>query len=138
MLCGVQDALVQYSFCPVRHERTIAFGPELAFVVAVSGVEAAKTGAALGAYNRVSLAVTETLRRWREDSGAKIAPSLKQSRAVPRRWPGCELTAEDEYLRGRLSQFLTESERLIPAAAVASRRGPRGVRPPGRRVPVRC
>lgn len=120
MLCGIQDALVQYSFCPVRHERTIAFGPELALVVAVSGVEAEKTGAALGAYNRVSLAVTEILRRWCEDSGREdrtLAAAAASGPAAVTRLR--ELTAEDEYLRGRLTQFLAESERLIPAAGIA-------------------
>ncbi|WP_198683986.1 galactokinase family protein [Brachybacterium sp. YJGR34] len=124
MLCGAPGALVQYSFCPVRHERTIPLGAELALVVAVSGVEAAKTGAARADYNRVSLAVAEILRRWREDSG-RTEPSLAAAVASG---PGAvrrlrELAADDEYLRGRLEQFLAESERLVPAAALALAEG---------------
>ncbi|MGP9538264.1 galactokinase family protein [Brachybacterium sp. AOP43-C2-M15] len=120
MLCGVPDALVQYSFCPVRHERTIGLGPELSLVVAVSGVEAEKTGAAREDYNRVSLAVTETLRRWREDTGrgdSSLAEAVASGPGAVARLR--ELTAEDNYLGVRLEQFLTESERLVPAAAVA-------------------
>ncbi len=120
MLCGVPGALVQYSFCPVRHERTVALGPELALVVAVSGVEAAKTGAARAAYNRVSLAVTEILRRWREDTGRPdptLADVVASGPAAVTRLR--ELAAGDDYLPGRLEQFLTESGRLVPAAAVA-------------------
>lgn len=124
MLCGAPDALVQYSFCPVRHERTVALGPELALVVAVSGVEAAKTGAARDAYNRVSLAVTEILRRWREDTGRPdptLADVIASGPAAVARLR--ELIAEDDYLPGRLEQFLAESERLVPAAAVALEEG---------------
>lgn len=120
MLCGRSDALVQYSFCPVRHERTIPFREDLAFVVAVSGVEAAKTGAARDAYNRVSLAVTEILRRWREDTGredAVLAEAVAAGPAAVERLRS--LCADDDYLPGRLEQFLTESERLLPAAALA-------------------
>ena len=120
MLCGVPDALVQYSFCPVRHERTIPFGPELSLVIAVSGVEAAKTGAALEDYNRVSLAVAEILRRWRLDSGreaSSLAAAVASGPAAIARLR--ELTAGDDPLRGRLDQFLAESEHLIPAAARA-------------------
>lgn len=120
MLCGVPDALVQYSFCPVRQERTLRFSPELALVIAVSGVEAAKTGAALEDYNRVSLAVAEILRRWRQDSGREdrsLADAVASGSAAADRLR--ELAAGDDYLRGRLDQFLAESEHLIPAAARA-------------------
>jgi len=124
MLCAVPDALVQYSFCPVRHERTIPFGPELALVVAVSGVEAEKTGAALEDYNRVSLAVTEILHRWHRDSGREdptLADAVRSGPAAVSRLQA--LTAADDHLRGRLTQFLDESERLVPAAALALEEG---------------
>ncbi|HEX7351094.1 galactokinase family protein [Brachybacterium sp.] len=124
MLCAVPDALVQYSFCPVRHERTIPFGPELALVVAVSGVEAEKTGAALEDYNRVSLAVTEILHRWHRDSGREdptLADAVRGGPAAVSRLQA--LTAADDHLRGRLTQFLDESERLVPGAALALEEG---------------
>ena len=120
MLCGVPDALVQYSFCPVRHERTVPVGPELALVVAVSGVEAAKTGAARAAYNGVADAAREIRRRWHQDTGrreATLADVVASGPAAVTRLR--ELTAGEEVLRGRLEQFLTESERLVPAAAIA-------------------
>lgn len=123
MLCALPDALVQYSFCPVRHERTLDFRPGLALVVAVSGVEAAKTGTARDHYNRVSLAVTEILRRWNEDSGRSdvaLADAVAvgpEARARLR-----ELIADDDYLSGRLTQFLEESEQIVPAASAALER----------------
>ncbi|MFC7464980.1 galactokinase family protein [Brachybacterium sp. GCM10030252] len=124
MLCGVPGALVQYSFCPVRHERTVALGDELALVIAVSGVEAAKTGAAREDYNRVSLAVGEILRRWQEDTGrhdASLAAAIGSGPASVQRLR--ELAADDGYLAGRLEQFLAESERIVPAAALALEEG---------------
>ncbi|WP_304502235.1 galactokinase family protein [Brachybacterium sp. FME24] len=127
MLCGVPDALVQYSFCPVRRERTVPVGPELALVVAVSGVGAEKTGAARDAYNRVSLAVAEILRRWHEDLGsydasdASLADVVASGPAAVQRLR--ELAADDDYLAGRLAQFLDESERIIPAASLALEEG---------------
>lgn len=120
MLCGRSDALVQYSFCPVRHERTVTLGEELAFAIAVSGVEAVKTGAARDAYNRVSLAVSELAARWREETGRKDRTIADVVAAGPEAVTRLkELAASDEYTRGRLGQFLDESERIIPAAAVA-------------------
>ncbi|WP_217990145.1 galactokinase family protein [Brachybacterium alimentarium] len=124
MLCGRPGALVQYSFCPVRHERTIDVDDSLTFVVAVSGVEAAKTGAARDDYNRVSLAVSSILHRWQEATGrddASLAEAVSSGPGAVRRLR--ELAADDDYLVGRLEQFLAESERIIPAAALALEEG---------------
>ena len=125
MLCGRADALVQYSFCPVRHERTVPFPQDLALVVAVSGIDAAKTGAARDAYNRVSLAAWELIDRWRVDTGRRddrvLADALASGPAARRRL--VEYAGDDAYLRGRLEQFIAESERLVPAAAIALEEG---------------
>ncbi|GAA1486730.1 galactokinase family protein [Brachybacterium fresconis] len=124
VLCGVPDALVQYSFCPVRHERTVGLGDELVLVVAVSGVEAAKTGAAREAYNRVSRAVIELVLRWQEATGGReetLADALASATDAAARLR--ELAAADDYLVGRLEQFLTESEQIIPAASTALETG---------------
>lgn len=124
MLCGEPGALVQYAFCPVRRERAIPFATDLALVVAVSGIEAAKTGAVRDAYNRVSLAVTEILRRWRADTGREDLTLADAIAAGPHSAARLrELTADDDYLTGRLEQFLAESEQIIPAAADALAEG---------------
>lgn len=124
MLCGRADALVQYSFCPVRHERTVPFSQELALVVAVSGIDAAKTGAARDAYNRVSLAAWELMDRWRVDTGREdrvLADALASGAIARTRL--AEHAGDDVYLRDRLAQFIDESERLVPAAAIALEEG---------------
>lgn len=55
MLCCAADTLTEFTFCPIVRRRGVPFPADLAFVVAVSGVLAEKTGAALESYNRASL-----------------------------------------------------------------------------------
>ncbi|MFC0672463.1 galactokinase family protein [Brachybacterium hainanense] len=120
MLCGEKDALVQFSFCPVRRERVVPFPAGHVFVIAVSGVEARKTGPALTAYNRVSLAASELVQRWNLEK-ARMDRTLAEAVATaPVSGEAiAALVAGEEYLPGRLAQFLAESERLVPAAAIA-------------------
>src|SRR3974390_906838 len=47
--------LKQYSFCPVRFERSVKVPDDCVFVIGVSGVVADKTGSAKELYNRASL-----------------------------------------------------------------------------------
>lgn len=124
MLCGRADALVQYAFRPVRHERTVALPAELALVVLVSGVDAEKTGAARDDYNRISLAAGELVDRWRADTGRdedSLAAVVAAGPSTVDRLRG--LVAEEPELLARLEQFLAESERLVPAAAEALAEG---------------
>jgi galactokinase len=124
MLCGRTGQLVQYSFCPVRHERTVPFPEDRAFVIAVSGVQAEKTGAARDRYNQVSLSAREILDVWNQSTGradASLAEALRSS-------PDASARLRDQvrgggYLTGRLEQFIQESEVLIPAASEALDRG---------------
>lgn len=120
MLCGRVDQLVQYSFCPVRFEQSVALGEDLAFVIGVSGVQAEKTGAARDAYNRVSLSAREILSIWNRTTGAESATLGDALRtggdaAATLR----HMASRDDYLTGRLEQFLLESEEIIPAAVAA-------------------
>ncbi len=120
MLCARPDALVQYAFSPARREAVVPFPRELSFVVAVSGVLAEKTGAAMELYNRASLATREIVARWNEATGrqdAFLAAAVRADDDAPARLR--QLTRDDGYLRGRLEQFMSESERFVPAAAAA-------------------
>ena len=138
MLCAVSDALVQYSFCPVRHERTVDFRPDHALVVAVSGVEAAKTGGARDHYNRVSLAVTEILRRWREDSGREDTTLADAVAGRPCRRRETARTGRRRRLPARPpgpGAFPRRVRADHPRRLRGARGGgSRGVRTPGRRV----
>ncbi len=125
MLCGRAGELSQYSFCPVRHERQVAFPPDSSFVVAVSGVRAEKTGAAKDAYNRVSLAVRALVDVWRRASGRdekSLAEAVERAGrgAVREAVSRAEVDGFDtRVLLDRFDQFVEESDVIVPAAGDA-------------------
>jgi galactokinase len=124
ILCSRPGELGQYGFCPVRHERQVALPRDCAFVVAVSGVAAPKTGAAREQYNRASRQAGELLERWRRATGrqaSSLADALRSSSGAPDDLRA--LVADDPALRDRLDQFLLESEEIVPAAGDALLRG---------------
>jgi len=127
ILCARPDALVQYSFCPVRHERTVDLPPDHVFVIAASGVVAEKTGAALDSYNRLATLVRVATERWRAASGRSDPTLGRALRSVDGdvesligtiRGHGGD-TSDLETLAERVHQFAIESEGIIPAAGNA-------------------
>lgn len=120
MLCAAENSLVQYRFCPTVHEATVPFPDDYSFVIAVSGVLAEKTGSAMELYNRAALSTTQIVEKWNKATGRKdvyladAATAGGDSRDQLR-----SLTTSDTYLRGRLEQFMSESEEFVPKAAAA-------------------
>lgn len=120
MLCCKADHLTQFSFCPIVERESVPFSADWSFVVAVSGVLAEKTGAAMALYNQASLRTREIVAAWNDATGREditIADALGSDddaleglRAV---------VAHSPELSARLRAFLTESEELIPAATKA-------------------
>lgn len=131
ILCGRADALVQYSFRPVRFERSTALPGGYCFVIGVSGVRAEKTGAARESYNRASRAVSAMESSWRDATGrdeSTLAALLSSSPDAPGRLRtllggagGAGFTASE--LLTRLEHFIVESEEIVPAATEALARG---------------
>ncbi|MCE1174537.1 MAG: galactokinase [Propionibacteriales bacterium] len=117
MLCGLPDQLSQYRFDPLSLVRTVAFPSEWTFVVAVSGVRAEKTAAALADYNRASLAMAEVLHRWQQATGGREASVAAALRTDAERLRA--LVADAPALSRRLAHFVTESTDLVPTAAQA-------------------
>ncbi|HEY7087164.1 MAG TPA: galactokinase family protein [Tepidisphaeraceae bacterium] len=125
ILCAKENTLGQYSFCPVIHERDVPMPSDHVFAIAVSGVVAEKTGAALQLYNRASQLVSNILSIWRTTTGradstlaaaVRSAPDAPdQIREMLRRRP----IAQSEMLLHRFDQFVQESEYIIPAAGDA-------------------
>jgi len=77
-------ALVQYTYVPVHFERALGLPNDHVFVVASSGVVAAKTGGALALYNRASAGASAAVRIWRDATGSR-APTLAAAlREAPR------------------------------------------------------
>ena len=129
ILCGQPGTVVQYSFCPVRYERTIPLPPDYAFVIASSGVMAEKTGAALDSYNRLAMLARAALERWRRATGRHDASlgdvvRFAGGSADPivetiRSRSGDSDGFDTGMLEERVRQFAIESEHLIPAAGEA-------------------
>lgn len=123
ILLARPNALVQYSFSPIRFERAIDLPNDTAFVVASSGVRASKTGNALEKYNRASALAAAALDTWRTRTGS-TAPSLVT--ALARARGGIEefrdVLRDQPELCGRVEHFAIES-RIVRAAGDALMRG---------------
>jgi galactokinase len=128
ILCCREGTLSQFAFTPVRHERDIPFGDDLAFVVAYSGVAAPKGAAAREQYNELSTTAAEILRRWNaraaaHDTAHDATPATSLADAVasePSAAAGIRaLVRNDARLAERFEQFVMESETLVPRAADA-------------------
>jgi galactokinase len=131
ILCSRHGELQQYSYCPVRHERSLRLPEDHCFVVAVSGVHASKTGGVLELYNRASMLASEAAAVWRRatglddphlaavlERGADVAEEMRRAlRSTPSE------TFTSEQLLGRFEQFRMESTEILPAAGDALESG---------------
>lgn len=104
ILCCQPNRLSEYSFCPVRRERTISLSDDYVFAIAISGVTAEKTGAALEKYNRVSLRAAEVLASWRRATG-RADPTLWAAASSS---PDAPARIRDVLLRSRSASFSTQ------------------------------
>ncbi|HEX2828166.1 MAG TPA: hypothetical protein VHP37_17560 [Burkholderiales bacterium] len=118
ILCARPNALVQYSFCPVRFEREVPLPHDHAFVIASSGVVAEKIGAVREQYNELSRSAQRIAERWRAISGRNDVTLGDLLASGP---DAVEQTLHgiDVPLRDRFTQFVLESTELIPAAGDA-------------------
>ena len=124
MLCCHEGKLTEFTFCPIEEGESVDLPAEWSFVVAVSGVLAEKTGAALESYNNASLRARELAERWNDATGredavladalASDADALEVLRSI---------AASDEALTKRLTAFVTESEVAIRQAVKALKAG---------------
>ena len=131
IMCCEAGKLSQYSYCPVRFERTIVAPEGYVWAIGSSGVIAAKTGAAMEKYNRAALMARAAAEAWREGTGrddphlaAAVnsgSDAIDRIREVLRRSGEGEFTAEE--LVGRFEHFGAESEQIIPEAGDALARG---------------
>ncbi|HEY1685895.1 MAG TPA: galactokinase family protein [Tepidisphaeraceae bacterium] len=119
ILCSKPDALVQYRFAPVVHERTIPFPKDYTLAISVSGVVAEKTGAAKEKYNQISLRAAEILRRWNSATSRHdptLAAALSSLDAEEKM---TNLVRDDQELSSRLMQFIRENRFFVPNAGDA-------------------
>lgn len=131
ILCSVVDQLKQYSFTPVRCEADVPLPPGHRFVVISCGIAAEKTGAAQSLYNRGPLVVRHLLKSWNDSTGRADPCLAAATRSDPSAADRLRQIIRDERteefpkiaILDRLSQFVEESERIVPAAAAALRAG---------------
>jgi galactokinase len=126
ILCSEAGRLRQYSYCPVRHERTVDVPDGLEFAIGVSGVTASKTGSAMGAYNRASRLASAAAEAWRRGTGGYephlaavletgVSPDEVESVLSGQNVDG--FTGEE--LVRRFRHFALESGELVNAASEA-------------------
>lgn len=131
ILCSAANQLGQFAWSPVRHERWVHFPDDLVFVIAVSGVVAAKIGAVRERYNRAARTVRHLLTSWNAATtrtDATLAEALNsasdapaQMAAIARSSATEEFTAD--HLLRRINQFQEETNENVPLAAQAAARG---------------
>jgi galactokinase len=127
ILCSRSGHLSQYRFSPARLERQVALPDEWAFVIASSGVESHKTGAARDLYNRASLAAKAVLETWNaasHRSDVTLDLALRHAPGAAEKVREALSNADrrdfsaDELLR-RFDHYALEAHELVPAAAAA-------------------
>ncbi len=126
ILCSRPGHLAQYSFCPVRFERSVKLPTDCTFVIGVSGVVADKIGSARDKYNLASRAAQAVLQSWRAASGstaATLAEAVANSSEVEEIWKALRQASSDGFdsaaLLNRFEQFLLESMTIVPQVGAA-------------------
>ncbi len=131
ILCGRPGRLSQYSYCPVRFERTVPVPGGYRFAIGTSGVVAEKTGAAMEKYNAASRRASALVELWNETTGREDPHLAAVVASAPQAAPELESLARSsrrqdfdaDSLTSRLEQFVAESEEIVHAAGDALQRG---------------
>ncbi len=131
ILCGQPDTIVQYSYSPVRFEKSIRLPTELIFAIASSGIPAEKTGSANTDYNRLSLQSLEIARLWREATDSNLpdlGSILNSDREAVQAFRSWAVSIENpgfpiDQLHDRFEHFQRENEVIVPGAAAALEAG---------------
>ena len=133
ILCSAPGRLEMFSWAPVCFERSVAWPSTHTFVVGVSGVVAAKTGAAKERYNRAARTAHHLVQAWNATGGVPVHTLRDAFFAAAGENPLDEVpsalmaaaqaaaTAEFSagHLVGRLGQFFDETFVIVPRAADA-------------------
>ncbi len=132
ILCCAPGKLDVFSWAPVRFERDVSWPSDFTFVIGVSGVVAAKTGAVRERYNRVARTAHHLVHAWNarggmartladvfaEASGNSADLGVPEPLRVMAREVGTEEFSA-RHLEARLDQFYAETFEHVPQAADA-------------------
>lgn len=133
ILCCTTNRLDIFRWMPVRHEQSVVWPSEYSFVVAVSGVIAAKTGKARERYNRAARTVQSIVTAWNEQTGSNVrslrevlesAAGEDRITEVPHELLRIlKMSGNSEFssshLIARVEQFIDEVFVLVPDTALA-------------------
>ena len=123
ILLARPNALVQYAFAPIRFEREVSLPNEYVFLIASSGVVAAKTGDALELYNRAARRARDALALWQQATQSKattLAEALAEDPTAIDRFRA--VLADRGDLLDRVEQFHAECDIVRAAGDALSRR----------------
>ena len=135
ILCCAPGKLDVFGWTPVRHERAVPWPTDHVFVIAVSGVVAAKAGGARDRYNRVARTAHRLVAAWNAQGGSAhtlydafteaaegsvITDVPLALREAARAGADAEFNAA--HLDARLQQFFAETWQHVPDAASALER----------------
>lgn len=124
-IIGAQaDRFGQFAYCPVRLERYIEMPRGYTLAIAVSGVEAAKTGGAMASYNNAAQLAGDAAALWRQRTGrddARLADALRSGDDAAQHIT--EALRDQPSLLERFEHFHEENERIVPAVGDALAQG---------------
>ena len=133
ILCSRPNEVSQYSYCPLRFQRTLPMPGGYTFAVGASGVVAEKTGAAMEKYNQASRLAARCAELWRTETGrdephlAAIVDSstgaAEQMRQIIRDSAVSAPDMPPDALLDRFEHFHAENEELLPAVGRALAQG---------------
>ena len=107
IICGKENYLSQFSFCPVRFEADLYLPEDYVFVIASSGIVAEKTGAAKDKYNRLSMLSREIIN--------KFETTLSLTEVIEKYgFDDVKAKLVSQASVNRLTQFYAESFEIIP------------------------
>ncbi len=136
ILCSEPGRVGVFRWAPVTFEQSVSWPSNYVFVIGVSGVVAAKSGAAKARYNRAARTARRLVDAWNLHGGAGALPPARTLREAFEAAAGGAVTevpsalvqaadavADHEFtshhLRARLAQFFEETFVLVPRAADA-------------------
>jgi galactokinase len=136
ILCSEPGRVGMFRWAPVTFEQSVSWPSNYVFVIGVSGVVAAKSGAAKARYNRAARTARRLVDAWNLHGGAHALPPARTLREAfeaaaggvvtevpPVLVQAADAVADHEFtshhLRARLAQFFEETFVLVPRAADA-------------------
>jgi galactokinase len=126
ILCCEAGRISRFGYMPARAEGTLPVPDGLTFAVAASGVEAAKTGAAMEQYNRASRLLSEVLQFWNRETGRADHTLMQALTTAPDaidRLRSLLVAHGGVALTERFENFAAEVFEIVPGAWDAWARG---------------